>query len=79
MCFLTFVSKIAKLSYFRGRKMGLKLKRLDSGEVSRGGGVLPTSGRGSRGGPGSRGRKSNFSTDYLYYLQQQQASELASR
>ncbi len=60
--------------------MGLKLKRLDSGEFSRGGGgVLPTSGRGSRGGPGSRGRKSSFSTDYLYYLQQQQASELASR
>ena len=59
--------------------MGVKLKRLESGEFSRGGGTLPISGRGSRGGVGSRGRKSSFSSDYLYYLQQQQATDLASR
>ena len=52
----------------RGRKVGLKLKRLDSGEyVGRGGG------RGSRGGMGGRGRKN----DYLYMMQSGSA-ELAS-
>jgi len=61
----------------RGRKLGLKLKRLDSGEyVPRGGG------RGSRGGgTGTRGRKREGmytnANDYMYYMQGAGA-ELAS-
>merc|ERR1719342_941587 len=53
----------------RGRKVGLKLKRLDSGEyVPRGGG------RGSRGARGG-GRKQN---DYLMQMMQSGNSELAT-
>ena len=55
----------------RGRKVGLKLKRLESGEYVPG----QRGGRGSRGGGGGRGRKN---TDYLYMMQNASA-ELASQ
>ena len=59
----------------RGRKIGVKLKRLDGTEYVRGGG-----GRGSRGGPGIRARKREgaFNSDYLYYMQQQQQQQSSS-
>ena len=55
----------------RGRKVGPKVKRLDSGEFVTG----QRGGRGSRGGGGGRGRKN---TDYLYMMQSGSA-ELASQ
>ena len=61
----------------RGRKLGLKLKRLDGGEYVGGRG----GGRGSRGGgTGLRGRKREgvYNSDYLYYMQQQQQQQQAA-